>query len=251
MNPARTSEKVSTMRIHYLQHVPFEGPGFIDEWAIDSGYRLSGTALYAGEAFPDVDSFDLLTVLGGPMGVNDASEHNWLTSEKKYIETALRQNKRILGICLGAQLVADVLGARVFKNQHREIGWYPVAKTATAEETHLTGIIPDQFDAFHWHGDTFDLPTGAIHLAQSEACRHQAFLYPPSTIGLQFHLESTRGSIEMIMDHCPDDLPDERISERINTPYVQSRAQIQSREDLIAPSNRLMCAILDHLMGAG
>ena len=230
------------MRIHYLQHVPFEGPGFIDQWARKEGHGLTGTALFEGEPLPEMDRFDLLAILGGPMGVQDTSEHIWLNLEKQFIEKALGQNKRILGICLGAQLLADVLGARVFKNRHKEIGWYPVTRAAAAENSLLADLLPDHFHAFHWHGDTFDLPADALHLAQSEACQHQAFFYPPFTLGLQFHLESTAESIEKIMAHCAGEL--------IEAPYVQNRTAIQKRSDLIAPSNDLMAAILDHLQKA-
>lgn len=230
------------MRIHYLQHVPFEGPGFIGKWASERGHRLSKSALYAGEPMPEMDTFDLLAIMGGPMGVYDTSEHSWLTPEKRFIEKALGQNKRMLGICLGAQLLADVLGARVFKNANKEIGWYPVTKIADAESNGFTELIPDNFYALHWHGDTFDLPGGAHHLARSEACHHQAFLYPPASLGLQFHLESTRESIEQIITHCADEL--------VEAPYIQSREEIQRRSDLIAPSNDLMGAILDRLVAA-
>jgi GMP synthase (glutamine-hydrolysing) len=227
------------MRIHYLQHVPFEDAGFIAHWAAEGGHRLSRTAIFDGDPFPDMDAFDLLAVMGGPMGVHDDREHEWLTPEKKFIETALGRNTPVVGICLGAQLMADVLGARVYRNDHREIGWHPVARSAPAGDTAFKEIIPERFDAFHWHGDTFDLPAGAVHLAENEACRHQAFFYPPFAVGLQFHLESTRESIEAIMHHCADEL--------IDAPYVQNENRIRNQADSIARSNGLMGAILRHL----
>ncbi len=225
------------MRIHYLQHVPFEGLGFIEAWARQQTHQVSSTALFAEEPLPAPDQFDFLVIMGGPMGVHDLSEHAWLTREKGFIEAALGQEKPILGICLGAQLLADVMGARVYPNRHKEIGWHPVTRTASADKTAIGAIVPASFQAFHWHGDTFDLPPGAIHLAESDACRQQAFFLPPAVLGLQFHLESTRESIDLLLRHCGHEL--------LSAPFIQSEADIRSRETLISPSNDLMHAILD------
>jgi GMP synthase (glutamine-hydrolysing) len=230
------------MRIHYLQHVAFEGLGYIETWSRQKGHALTATALFADEPLPRPDALDLLVIMGGPMGVHDTAEHAWLTQEKRFIENVLRAGKKVLGICLGAQLMADVLGARVFKNSHKEIGWYPVCRTPTAEGSPLTAIIPGQFHAFHWHGDTFDLPSGALHLAQSEACRHQAFFFPPAVIGLQFHLESTQESIAQLITHCGHEL--------VTGPYIQSAAQIRGQEGRIALSNEHMGAILNHFQNS-
>ncbi|MDA8141279.1 MAG: type 1 glutamine amidotransferase [Desulfobacteraceae bacterium] len=230
------------MRIHYLQHVPFEGLGYIATWAKHLGHTLSATALYADASPPTSDAFDLLVIMGGPMGVYDTDQFAWLTQEKRFLEKVLRQNKPVLGICLGAQLMADVLGAKVFKNQHKEIGWHPVNRAAAASHTGWEKIFPERFDAFHWHGDTVDLPSGALHLAQSEACRHQAFYYPPAAIGLQFHLESTQESIDQLMEHCGHEL--------VPGPYIQSRQQIHGRKKLIASSNEHMEIVLNYLLRA-
>lgn len=225
------------MRIHYLQHVPFEGLGCIEEWAENQGHSLSATALYADEPLPPSEAFDFLIVMGGPMGVNDTDRFAWLNREKRFLEKVFAASKPVIGICLGAQLMADVLGARVYKNPQKEIGWHPVTRTTAARDSEWKAILPERFQAFHWHGDTFDLPDGALHLARSEACRHQAFFYPPAALGLQFHLESTRSSVEQLIHHCGDELTP--------APYIQSAAQIQEEDKPIAPSNRLMYAILD------
>jgi GMP synthase (glutamine-hydrolysing) len=230
------------MRIHYLQHVPFEGLGHIETWALQQGHGLSATALFSGEPLPTPEAFDLLVIMGGPMGVYDTDEYAWLTPEKRFIEQALRAGKKVLGICLGAQLMADVLGAKVYKNRHKEIGWHPVARAAGADNSPLADLFPAQFQAFHWHGDTFDLPAGALHLAQSEACRHQAFFYPPGVLGLQFHLESTEASIAQLIANCGDEL--------VPGPYIQGEVDIREHRDRIAPSNARMRAILDFLQEA-
>lgn len=225
------------MRIHYLQHVPFEGLGFIGRWADGNGHSVTRTALFEGEAFPDLNKFDCLVVMGGPMGVNDESQNAWLTPEIRFIGQVIEAGKQTLGICLGAQLIAKALGARVFKNRQKEIGWHLVEATETASGSSMGGSFPPTFQAFHWHGDTFDLPTGAIHLARSEVCRHQAFSYGENVLSLQFHLESTRESIDSLISNCGDELVPE--------PYIQSEEMIRSQSELIAPSNELMKTILE------
>ncbi|MBI5552102.1 MAG: type 1 glutamine amidotransferase [Desulfobacterales bacterium] len=228
------------MRIHYLQHVPFEGLGHIETWARQQGHGLTATALFSGEPLPAPEALELLVIMGGPMGVYDSAEYPWLVREKRFIEQALAAKKKVLGICLGAQLMADVLGARVYKNRHKEIGWFPVTRTQGAQSPPWTGLLPEHFFAFHWHGDTFDLPAGAVHLAQSVACRHQAFFYPPAALGLQFHLESTQQSIEQLIFHCGHELVPE--------PCIQSEADIRGQYERIAPSNERMESILNFLV---
>ncbi|NNK01103.1 MAG: amidotransferase [Desulfatitalea sp.] len=231
------------MRVHYLQHVPFEGLGHIANWVQNRAHALSATPLYTDAALPDMHAFDFLVIMGGPMGVHDTPEHHWLTREKHFIESALKAGKKVLGICLGAQLIADVLGAKVYPNRHKEIGWHAVTRATDALGTRLESVIPDRFFAFHWHGDTFELPSGAVHLAQSDACRHQAFWHPPGAVGLQFHLESSRESIEALIRHCSHEL--------VPAAYIQRPEEIRRRADLIAQSNALMRAILDFIAGSG
>lgn len=227
------------MHIHCLQHVPFEDAAHIGHWARCQGHTLTTTALYQGEPLPqDVAQYQLMVVMGGPMGVHDTLAYPWMTPEKHFIAQCLEKNTPLLGICLGAQLIADVLGAKVYPNAHKEIGWHPVKRMATAADTLMAPILPAEFIPFHWHGDTFDLPAGAVHLVQSDACPHQAFFYPPATLGLQFHLESTDESIDRLIRNCGDEL--------IPAPYVQTDPEIKSHEKYIGPSNVLMEAILTH-----
>ncbi len=227
------------MRIHYLQHVPFEGLGHIDTWARQHGHPISATALFGGQPLPPLPAFDLLVVMGGPMGVYDTDAHPWLIHEKRFLEQALAAQKKILGICLGAQLLADVLGAKVYRNRHKEIGWHVVSRAAGAQGAPWTALFPESFFAFHWHGDTFDLPTGAVHLARSEACPHQAFFCPPGLLGLQFHLESTAESIDQLIANCGQEL--------VPGPYIQNPVDIRGQGERIGPSNERMGAILNHL----
>lgn len=230
------------MRIHYLQHVPFEGLGYVHEWSQDQGHTLSATALFADHSLPDPTDFDWLVVMGGPMGVYDTATYPWLAQETRFISQSIRQRKKVLGICLGAQLIAKSLGADVYPNQNKEIGWHRVTRSVAAEEAGCQSLFPESFYAFHWHGDTYDLPEGAVHLAQSQACRQQAFFYPPGTLGLQFHLESTSESISALIRNCKDEL--------VPAPYIQSQAQIQSHRNLVRPSNNIMRNVLNFIFKA-
>lgn len=194
------------MRLASFLHVPFEGVGTIEAWARDHGHSLSATHWYADETPPATEDFDLLVVMGGPMGVYDEKDHPWLAAEKHAIEKAVAAGKRVLGICLGAQIVSVVLGGTVTPNPVKEIGWFKVSLTeAGAAEPVLAGF-PDSFYAFHWHGDTFSIPPGAVHAATSAACANQAFLYQSRVVGLQFHLETNPPGMQNLIKHCAADV---------------------------------------------
>ena len=117
------------MRLHYIQHVPFETPGSILDWAADNGVTLSSTRVHDGDSFPSPGKFDMLVVMGGPMSVDDESDYEWLRDEKSFIRETIHAGKALVGICLGAQLVASVLGSTISRNKYKEIGWYPVRTT--------------------------------------------------------------------------------------------------------------------------
>jgi GMP synthase-like glutamine amidotransferase len=222
------------MNLHYLQHVPFEGLGFIEEWATLRKMQITGTRLYADEAPPSPSSFDWLVIMGGSMGVHDHGECPWLGEEKAFIRETIAAGKTVLGICLGAQLIADVLGARVYPGPQKEIGWFPVRRAAEAP-----AWIPEELTAFHWHGDTFDLPDHAVRLASSDTCKNQGFVYRDRVLGLQFHLESTRGSIEDLIQHCGDELTGDR--------HIQSALQIRAAYSNLGTINAAMSELLDNL----
>jgi GMP synthase-like glutamine amidotransferase len=228
-----------SLRIHYLQHVPFEGPGFIESWAMVRGHRLTSTRLYAGQRLPTAEELDWLVILGGPMSVYDENRYPWLAREKRFIGEALHWEKGVIGICLGAQLLACVLGAKVMRNPCVEIGWHPVEKIVQASQSNLSGFLPDRFSAFHWHGDTFEIPRGAVHLARSQACETQAFAFGDRVAAFQFHLESTRESVEQLVHNCPEDLAD--------GPYVQGAAEMLTDLDRFRAINGLMADFLDGL----
>lgn len=228
------------MRIHYLQHVPFEGPAGIVNWVHKKGHMLTGTHLYNNEAVPAMEQFDWLVILGGPMNIYEEKRYPWLRYEKQFIREAIDKCKVVLGICLGAQLITDVLGGRVTKNPEREIGWLSVTFNAEAFKSPLFENFPHTPYVFQWHGDTFStLGTGAKCIASSEVCNHQAFIYEDRVIGFQFHLESTEDGILSLISHCADEMADGT--------YVQNEKQIQSGMGFLKTANSLMDDFLDRL----
>ncbi len=228
------------MRIHYFQHVPYEPPAYIEKWAEKKGYSIKGTHFYKNDLFPDFSSFDLLVVMGGPMGVYDEDKYPFLRKEKVFIENAIRLNKKVLGICLGAQLIAEVLGARVYKNKEKEIGWFPTYLTPEGKKQTLFQDFPDEFMPLHWHGDTFEIPSGAVRTAYSDITPNQAFVYGTNVVALQFHLEVTPESLKGLIDNSKDEL-----EEKGN--YIQSPQQMLSKNEYFVVSNSLMEKLLENL----
>ncbi len=193
------------MRITCLQHVPFEGPGNIETWAGERGHAFRIVRLYDGERLPDLNSFELLVVMGGPMSVHDEAEYEWLRPEKALVAQCLKQNKFVLGVCLGSQLLAEALGTPVYRNRVKEIGWFPIQMLPEASGSFSIPGLPATLDVLHWHGETYSLPPGCVHLAKSEGCAVQAFEHP-SALGLQFHLEATAKGLEALISHCGDEI---------------------------------------------
>ncbi len=228
------------MRIHYLQHVSFENAANIGKWAQENGCLLTKTEIFEGEPFPDTDRIDILAVMGGLMNVYQYRYYPWLKEEKVFIEKAINKNIKVIGICLGAQLIADVLGGRVTQNSNVEIGWHDVTLTDAGADSVFLRDFPKTFTAFHWHGDTFEIPPGATHLATSKACANQAFEYGNNVIGLQFHFEYSQESIEKMLDNCSDEL--------IDAPYVQNQGQIRQNYGLIKNNTELLDKLLKHLL---
>lgn len=195
------------MHIQVIQHVSFEGPGLIGEWAAECGHSLTITQAIT-ESYPPAEEVDLLVVMGGPMDADDEDGSPWLVAEKQFIAQTIAAGRLVLGVCLGAQIVAEVLGGRVIRADEREIGWYPVALTAEGGVEPLFARWPDEVVVGHWHGDTFDLPLGMEPVLFSEVTRNQAFVFDGRVVGLQFHLEWDDETIEALLEACPDDLED-------------------------------------------
>lgn len=226
------------MRAHYFQHDPCEGLGSIESWLQSEGYTITGTRFFESASLPAPDEIDLLIIMGGPMSVNDEGQFPWLIEEKQFIRHTIERGKSVLGVCLGAQLIASAMGARVYPNHTKEIGWFPIKAVAAASD----GVyrFPPIVDVFHWHGETFDLPPGAVHLARSDNCENQAFQLGRFVLGLQFHLEVTPEIVREMVVHGRSEL-------------VPSHS-VQSEEAILAASpekyqaiNWLMDEILAYL----
>jgi GMP synthase-like glutamine amidotransferase len=226
------------MRIHSLQHVLFEDIGSLHHDIRQRGFSLSTTHLYRGESPPELESFDVLVVMGGPMGVYDENIYPWLATEKKFIASAINTGKKVLGICLGAQLIACVLGAKVVRNPHREIGWFPLQVTTNKHP--IAKILATCTNVFHWHGDTFELPAHSQLIASSQACEHQAYVIKNQIYGFQFHLETTEASASALMENCAEDLDDSE--------FVQTAEEILKDKQKFIAINTAMSEIFSQLL---
>ena len=229
------------MRAHYLQHVPFEGLGSIDAWLRAAGYEITATRFHASEPLPAPADIDLLVIMGGPMSVNDEGEYPWLIEEKRFVARIAASGTPVLGICLGAQLIASAMGGDVFPNAEKEIGWFPVRRVAAGDAVFR---FPETAEVFHWHGETFSLPPAAVRIAESDGCRNQAFQIDRHVIGLQFHLETTPDSARTIVAHCRNEL--------VPGTYIQTEAAIlETPMARYRAINALMGDVLDYLCRTG
>lgn len=219
------------MRIHYLQHVPFEGLAAIEDWTKQQSHTLTATRWYEPATLPQQEDFDMLVVMGGPMGIYDEADHPWLRDEKQFVRQSVDAGKPVLGVCLGSQLLADVLGAKVYANRHKEIGWFPVR------------FDPELYDGelvvCHWHGDTFDLPEGAVRLAESAACKNQAYRFGDRVYGLQFHLEMTPSSVEGMIAACGQEL--------VKAEWVQGAEEMRNGLHYAEATRNVLFRLLDRL----
>lgn len=217
------------LKTYIIQHVPFESPGILEELP---NYEL--IRMYDTFSFPKVDEVGLLIVMGGPMNVHDSIE--WLEKEKDFIKQIIARNKPILGICLGAQLIAEAIGGEVIQNPNgKEVGWWPIQKVS---KDVAFDFLPDTLEVLHWHGDTFTLPNEATTFYSSAICRNQAFLYKHNVVGLQFHFETTKASLKALVDADEDYLD--------GGEYVQTKHEILQHN----PSQKnadILLKLVDHL----
>jgi GMP synthase-like glutamine amidotransferase len=227
------------MNLHVLQHVPFEGPGTIQNWALNNDCTISKTTFFENPTLPDPGEPDILIVMGGPMGVYDEDEHPWLSQEKKFIDHYLETGNPVLGICLGAQLLADAIGGNVYPADQNEIGWFPVKKTDAGKRSNLIGDWPERQTVLHWHGDTFSLPDDARTLLKSKACENQLFIHRNNLVGLQFHLEMTKIGIDELLNHT-DGVPN-------NEDTVQSAEEIRQQVSRVESLQPRMDELLNQI----
>jgi len=227
------------MKIHALYHVSFEGLGCIENWISEKNHILSTTNFYNNETLPDISEFDFLIIMGGPMSVSEEDKYPWLKEEKKFIRKAINNKKVVLGICLGAQLIAESLDAKVTRNEYKEIGWFPINFINEESKKSLLNVIPENQKVMHWHSDTFPIPNGAEQILKSEGCRNQAFIFNQRVIGLQFHLEFTERLVKALIRKSRKGL--------IKSRYVQTEDEILLNMDLLKTTNNLMFKLLNRI----
>lgn len=232
-------QQQNVMNIHFLQHVPFENLGALEGWVNQPGNKVTSTRLYEETKLPFVELFDVLIVLGGPMSVHDEDRYRWLIAEKALIKKAIEKGKKVIGICLGAQLIAEAMGGHVSLNAEPEIGWFPVKLTDEALNHPCFQGFNSSVSAFHWHGEFFSIPNGCTPIGRSNACENQGFIKDNQVLALQFHLEITTQGIEGLVHNCSEDLNDGT--------YVQDADQLL-RNDFIEDAHQLLLKLVNRFI---
>ena len=203
-------------------------------WFEAQGADLRTCRLDLGDELPPLDDVDWLLIMGGPMSVNDEDDYTWLAAEKRYIGTAIERGCTVLGVCLGGQLIANALGARVYQNTEQEIGWHPVEKTDAS-----TDWLPTKFSPLHWHGECFELPAGATPFCRSAITPIQGFRYHDRVVALQFHIEAEQPTVDIFCALETQALPD--------TAYVQSLEGMRANHQAMVESREVLYRLLDSL----
>ncbi len=230
------------MRITVFQHVPFETPARIAHWARARGHDVDVIRTDRARALPGPDAVEALVVMGGPMGVGDGLD--WIAREVEAVRRVLAMRRPVVGVCLGAQVMAAALGARVAPMPGREIGWFEVKRETPGDAPAWARVLPERFVPLHWHGDAFDLPAGAIRLASSPACANQLVAFAPHALGLQFHLEMDREAVEALIAASAEELA-------AGGPWVQSPAAIRDGiETRCHAAHQLLDSLLDAFFAA-
>ncbi len=225
------------MKVLIVQHESFEKEGNMADWLEKNQAEITYLKLYEEQNFPNPADFDLIILVGGPMSVNDEAEYPWLVTEKEFVRQVLKLEIPMLGICLGGQLIANALGAEITLNKEAEIGWFDIENVAKQEDVFQ---FPDKVEIFHWHGETFALPDGAVPLIKSEACENQGFQYGRYVIGLQCHPEATTEVIQEWLDQTGGQMAQGN--------YIQTAEQMLDDVDgKIARSQQLAGAMLDYI----
>ncbi len=218
-----------------FSHIPFEDLGSLQPRLLERGFAIETVDVSTAQfPLPQADSCDLLIVLGGPIGVYDADDYPFLTSEMESIKRRLNAKRPILGICLGAQLIAAALGARVYRGSAgAEIGWYPLqAPPGSQPPSWFQPLLAPNLQVFHWHGDTFDLPAGAAHLAATQLYMNQSFMIDNFALCMQFHPEVSAVGLERwYLGHAAElqtrgiSVPDLRAASRRHAPALEAAAE--------------------------
>lgn len=225
------------MKILIVSHADFEKPGCIDDWARNHNHQTQEVRPYKGEQIPNMDDFDFLIVMGGPQSLLPIIKDPYLSNEIELIKQALKKQKRIIGVCLGAQLLGEALGAKAERSPNREIGIYPIELLDDAKHDPVFRQFPKSFDVTHWHSDMPGIPKGAVLLAKSEGCPRQVFRYGDRVYGFQCHFELTQELIKEMVEHCPGDLK--------TGEYIRTKKELIEAD--YSEINKKLYGILDYL----
>lgn len=229
------------MKFHLLEHEDFDLCGNLARWADERSCSVSRTRVHRRDPWPDPADFDWLVILGGTMCAFDETGSPWLRSEKAFLARTLAADKTVLGICFGAQLLAEALGGRVFRNPHPEIGWKPVTLTPASQKSFLFQDVPDAFTSFIWHNDHFSLSSACAPLAFSDAAPYQAFTaLNRRAVGLQFHPEFTAGQIKTLLRQFAHQL--------VPSPHVSPLDEILAETDRRPDPYPLLETLLDNMV---
>ncbi|MDY0361229.1 MAG: type 1 glutamine amidotransferase [Desulforegulaceae bacterium] len=221
-------------KILVVKHVPFEGPGFISSWAASKSIGVDIISSWKDE-LPDVSDDQGVVIMGGPMSVND--DIVFIKKEMLWVKKLLEKNHKVLGICLGAQIIANALGASVFKGKEPEIGWFPVFLDKSIENEGLKNIFNESELVFHWHGEAFDLPMGANRIFFNDASDCQGF-YKGNAAGFQFHMETQIETAKALIENCPEDIEKRGV-------FIQAKEEILKDNKNFDSINSLMNSFLD------
>ena len=211
----------------------------IADWADLHGHSMEYIRFYEDPSLPDPADVELLIIMGGPMNVFDFHIHPWMQEEIDWVSEYIKSGKPLLGICLGAQIIAASLGADVYPGPHKEIGWHELNFLPALGDYRIWKDLPRSRKVFHWHGDTFPIPEGATRIAESQAFPNQGFIYGSTVIALQFHLEVKPASVSDLIENCRDEL--------VPGPYIQEEAEMVKEVRYYAPNQELMFQLLDYL----
>lgn len=233
---------ISHLKIRCFMHAPFEGPGIIETWVHENGHRMDFTRFYEADSLPDSSEVDMLVIMGGPMNVFDFHIHPWMQEEIEWVRKHVDAGKPVLGICLGAQIIAASLGVDVYPGEHKEIGWHNLRFLPSIGEFRIFKNLPETRKVFHWHGDTFPIPPEATRIASSSAFPNQGFIYKNSAIALQFHLEVTPDLVHGMVENCREEL--------VPGPYTQTEKELLSQTGFYESNQQIMFQFLDYLSGS-
>ncbi len=225
------------MRVHIIIHAPFEKPGVIGTWVIRNGHALSYTHTYRGEQLPEISEIDFLVIMGGPQSPLELDKYPYLRDEIALTKLAIDQKKSVLGICLGAQIIAESLDAKTERSPHKEVGVFPIHLTNEGINDPIFKNLPKSFNVMHWHNDMPGVPVGSTILAYSDGCPRQIIRFNERVYGLQCHMEMTDELITGMTEHCASDLKPSQ--------YVQNAEKLLSTS--MPEINEKMLRILNQL----